>query len=360
MGEDAAPARAREGSGSAAAAGARITAPAWLYELLGLSVPKEGEEVRLSGRRFVCADGVLRASEGAGEGAQRQTGRTFGYKWKRRESFDSPASLARMRAWLVERYGDVAHAGFWEELGPSPLVLDAGCGAALSALELFGERLAKVRYLGVDLSEAVDVARQRFAERGLPGAFLQVDLSEIPLARGSVDLIFSEGVLHHTDSTRTSLLRLAELLAPGGRFLFYVYRRKGPIREFTDDYLRERLQALSPEEAWERLLPLTRLGQALGELDAWVEVPEAVELLGIPAGRISIQRLFYWHVFKAFYDPELSLEELHHINFDWYAPANAHRQSPEEVRGWCAEAGLVVEREVLEPAGITVVARRPR
>ena len=28
-------------------------------------------------------------------------------------------------------------------------------------------------------------------------------------------------------------------LKPGGRILFYVYRKKGPIREFTDDYVRE-------------------------------------------------------------------------------------------------------------------------
>ena len=65
-------------------------------------------------------------------------------------------------------------------------------------------------------------------------------------------------------------------------------------------------------------------------------------------------------MFKAFHHPDLTLEELNHINFDWYAPRNAHRQSPEEVRAWCAEAGLEVEREVVEDAGITIVARRRR
>ena len=61
---------------------------------------------------------------------------------------------------------------------------------------------------------------------------------------------------------------------------------------------------------------------------------------------------------KAFYDPDLDLEELNHINYDWYAPANAHRQSPEEVRSWCGEAGLEIERENVQPAGITVIARK--
>jgi arsenite methyltransferase len=171
-----------------------------------------------------------------------------------------------------------------------------------------------------------------------------------------VAVIFSEGVLHHTDSTERALRALVTLLRPAGRFLFYVYRRKGPIREFTDDYVRERLQAMDPADAWEAMIPLTKLGRALGDLGLEVEVAEDVPLLGIPAGRIDIQRLFYWHVFKAAYDPELTLEELNHINYDWYAPRNAHRQTPEEVRRWCDQAGLEIEQENIQEAGITIVA----
>ena len=36
----------------------------------------------------------------------------------------------------------------------------------------------------------------------------------------------------------------------------------------------------------------------------------------------------------------------------------SHRQSIEEVRQWCREAGLEIEREVEEEAGITIIARR--
>jgi SAM-dependent methyltransferase len=263
-----------------------------------------------------------------------------------------------IREWLIERYGDVAAAAWWSEYGDAPIVLDAGCGAGLAAVELLAARLHSVRYVGMDVSTAVDVAARRFAERNLPGGFLQADLAEPPFADESLDVVLSEGVLHHTDSTEGALKRLAQLLRPGGRFLLYVYRRKGPIREFTDDYVRDRLQALEPKEAWARLLPLTRLGQALGDLHVEIEVPEDVDLLGIPAGRIDVQRLFYWHVCKAYHRDDLDLEELNHINFDWYAPRNAHRQSPEEVRAWCLEAGLEVERENVQDAGITIVARK--
>ena len=333
------------------------TVAEWLGALLGVGSLKEGSTFELKGRTFVVRDGIPR-SQAVASPSEEQTKEAFGYKWKQHRSFDSAASLARARAWLVERYGDVSTAPWLAEHGDLPVLLDAGCGAGLSAIELWREVIPRLRYLGVDASDAVDVARDRFRERGLAGAFLQADLGSLPLAEGSVDLIFSEGVLHHTESTERSLKLLAQLLRPGGRFLFYVYRRKGPLREFTDDHVRLRLQRMSPDAAWEAMKPLTRLGIALGELDVEVDVPEEVELLEIPAGRTTIQRLFYWHVAKAFYHPELSFDELNHINFDWYAPVLAHRQSPDEVRSWCTQAGLDIEREVIEPSGVTIVARR--
>jgi arsenite methyltransferase len=333
--------------------------PDWLFRILGVERPDEDAIVELQGTPFVMRGGLLRAERFAdAQSAQGQTAEAFGFKWERRDTFESPASRARMRAWLVERYGDVARATWWRDYTEPPLVLDAGCGAALSALELLGPIVPTIRYVGVDISSAVDVAAARFSERGLSGAFLQADITEPPFASGSIDVIFSEGVLHHTDSTETALKRLADLLRPGGRFLFYVYRRKGPIREFTDDYVRERIGALDPEDAWRTVMPMTRLGRALGELDVEVDVEEPIELLGIPAGRINVQRLFYWHVLKTFYRSDLTLEEMNHINYDWFAPANAHRQSPQQVRRWCDEADLQVERESVQPAGITIVARK--
>lgn len=332
------------------------TLPDWFWACLGIDGPWQGARV-LGDQTFEMKGGLPRSTALLSE-AQAQTEETFGFKWKKRETFESPASLARMRAWLVERYGDVVRADWFADHGPRPLLVDAGCGAGLSALELFGESLSSLRYLGIDVSEAVDVAADRFAERGLEAGFMQADISLLPLPEASVDLIFSEGVLHHTNSTRGALAALARLLKPGGRFLFYVYRRKGPIREFTDDHIREKLQAMAPQEAWDALQPLTRLGIALGELGAEIDIPQPIELLGIPSGRIDVQRLFYWHVAKMFYRPDLDLEEMNHINYDWYAPANAARQSPEEMRAWCAESSLEIEREVVEEAGITIIARK--
>jgi SAM-dependent methyltransferase len=330
--------------------------PSWFWDYLGQRGPWSGER-DIRGQRFIMRDGIPR-SQALVSDAQAQTEETFGFKWKKRETFDSAASVARMREWLIARYGDMADAAWLAEHGERPLLIDAGCGAAMSALELFGSLVPRIRYLGIDVSEAVDVAKERFAERNLEAAFMQANITNLPLPPESADLIFSEGVLHHTDSTKDALGALSCLLKRGGRILFYVYRRKGPIREFTDEYIREQLRPMSPQQAWQALEPLTQLGIALGELEMQIDIPQPIELLEIPAGRIDVQRLFYWHVAKMFYRPDLSFDEMNHINYDWYAPANAHRQSEEEVRRWCSEFGLDIEREIIEEAGITVIARK--
>lgn len=331
--------------------------PQWFVDLTRSIAPSEGGEARIGGRTYVCHDGILRGPDVESE-TQSQTSAAFGFKWHQEDSFESEPAVRRLRGWLLERYGDLPAAPWWVEYGARPILLDAGCGAGNAALALFGEFLNQVNYIGVDISRAVDAAAVRLAQAGVSGALVQDDFCELLFPESSVDVVFAEGVLHHTDSTERAIRRLTRLIRDGGRLAFYVYRRKGPIREFTDDYVRERLAAMEPEQAWKAMESLTKLGEALGRLGATVEVPEDVEVLDIPAGRYDVQRLLYWHVCKAFYHPDYTLREMNHINYDWYAPANAHRQSPEEVKEWCAEAGLEIERLNVEDAGITVIARK--
>jgi len=137
--------------------------------------------------------------------------------------------------------------------------------------------------------------------------------------------------------------------------LFYVYRLKAPVREYTDDHVRSTISSLPPGEVWDALRPLTELGRALSELHAEIEVPD-VPLLGIEAGTYDVQRLVYWHFAKLFWNDELTFEENLHVNFDWYHPRYAHRHTGEEVRRWCAESGLEVRRFHTEPSGFAVRA----
>jgi len=334
---------------------AASTWPAWAVALLA---PAEaGTELRIGGKDYVAGDGLLRA-QGLLSDTQTATKDAFSFIWADEERFESPEAQEKLRLWYLENYGDVANAAWWADYGACPVVLEAGCGKGLSGSLTFGDRLASIRYLGVDVSNAIFNAMKRYGGLGGETAFLQDDLTDLPVADASVDVIYSQGVMHHTDSTETALKSLARKLKQGGRFLFYVYRKKGPIREFTDDMIRERITGMSEQEKWDAMMPLTKLGVTLSDLGVTVTVPEDIDLLGIPAGEIDIQRLFYWHIFKAFHSDEFSLEELNHINLDWYAPANAHRHTEEEIRRWCDEAGLEIEREHIQTAGISIIAKR--
>ena len=291
--------------------------------------------------------------------AQSQTEETFGFKWSRRDSYESVHMKRKARDWLVERYCDGNESRIDELLGESrKIILDAGCGSAFSAIQLFGDRLKDHDYLGVDISDAVTIAQERFSELGYPGDFIRCSLTDIPIPNGSVDVVLSEGVLHHTDSTEQSLIALSTKLRPGGLMMFYVYRKKAVIREFADDFIREQISGLSDEEAWEALKPLSKLGVALGELNVEIDIPEDIPFLGISKGRMDIQRFFYWNICKQYFDPTFNLEEMNHINFDWYRPTNCHRHTADEVEGFCRNARLTIQRLHEGDAGITVIATK--
>ncbi len=288
---------------------------------------------------------------------------TFGFIWSKlwseRARYETPANTAERRRWLFERYcdNDPKRLDAWLA-GGKKIILDAGCGSSLSAFLFFGDRLKGHDYLGVDISESIQAAEARFQEAGYPGDFLQRSLVDLPIKDESIDMIFSEGVLHHTDSTEKSIAYLSSKLKSGGLFLFYVYRKKAAIREFTDDFIRRQLVDLSDEEAWNALLPLTNLGIALGKLNVKVEVPEDIPLLGISKGSIDIQRFFYWNICKMFYNQDFNLDEMNHVNFDWFRPLNCHRHTEEEVGSFCRNASLHIEHMNVQESGITVVARK--
>jgi len=290
---------------------------------------------------------------------QEQTKDTFSFKWGKKESYHGEKMNANYRQWLREKYCSNNDDMLDQILPSGSVILDAGCGVGMSAINLFGERLRNVYYVGVDISTAIDEAQKNIKTMGCRenSEFVQCDLNHIPL-KEKVDVILSEGVLHHTDSTREAILNLSKLLVSGGYFLFYVYAKKAPIREFTDDYIREYFRYKSNEETWEELRNLTSLGKILGDLNIRLNIEREIPFLGIKSGEIDLQRFFYWYLFKCFYNSEYNLEEMNHINFDWYRPQNCHRQTPDEVKEWCREGGLKIERINVEESGISVVAMK--
>jgi len=317
----------------------------------------EGKEYILNNNYYVYIDSILRQRD-LYSVEQEQTKETFGFKWSKRDTYESDRVVLAAKEWLMQKYFDNSEENVKKTIKRGITLLDAGCGSAFSSLSLFGSFINDINYVGIDISNAVDVAKSRFIEKGLRGTFIQANLLELPFETGTFDVIFSEGVLHHTDSTSESIKYLSRFLKEGGYFLFYVYKKKAPIREFSDDYIRNELRGLTQKEAWKALYPLTKFGKVLGDSGLVVEVEEEIPILQIPKGKISVQRLFYYYFFKCYYRENWSIDEMNHVNFDWYMPSNCHRHTPEEIKEFCNRSGLRIQRLFVDDSGISVIAKK--
>ncbi len=299
---------------------------------------QEGTLQAESGQSYGVVDGIPRFVP---RGEQTQTADSFGYKWGRQNAYELDHYLDFIKTDEPPRWGVTTIEEFQQLFHGRTRILEGGCGSAHFASIYVPHLNADTEWVGTDLSSAIDIAKARLGARPRT-QFVQANLLQLPYAEGAFDLVFCRGVMHHTPSTHAAFTSLARAVAPGGELMFMIYRRMGPIREFTDEYVRNCVSKLSPEKGWEALGPLTKFAKALADLHVEVEVPEDIPYLEIPAGRYDIQRLIYYHFLKAYWNPDLSFDTNQHNTFDWYHPPFAFHHTEDEIRRWCDEAGFEV------------------
>lgn len=320
--------------------------------------PEGDALVAPSGRRYPVIGGIPRfvAAELL-EPEQASTGDTFSLKWSRVATFGHDEATGRFHHnWYLQRYGWEGEAAFAEFLATRRRVLDAGCGVGRDVAWYLRHSHALVA--GVDISTAVESAAANIgdAERMV---LAQADLAALPFPPEFFDYVACDQVLHHTFDPRASFRHLVSRLIPGGVIAFYVYRVKGPIREFSDDHLRAIATTMPEQEAVRLSEALTHFGKALTEQGITIDVPVDIPELGITRGRFDLQRWLYWNVFKCFYNADWDWDTNVMTNYDWYRPVTAFRYRPEEIRAWIREEGLEVLHEDIGDAGLSYRCRKP-
>ena len=324
--------------------------PKWFNELILKCSPTKLEN-------FYVYDKILRQKSNLSNN-QKQTKSAFSFKWRKESSYKE-SFYNFMTEWLNKKYGKIEENLKLHTSDSKPLILDAGCGAGVSTLCYFKNVFDKINLVGVDVSDSIDIFRKNLKKKKINNiGLMQADLNKLPFKDNTFDFIFSEGVLHHTASTRTAIYRLSKKLKPKGIFMFYVYKKKAPIREFSDDYLRNYLQKFSAKKTWNLLKSLTELGAELGKINQKIVIKNPINYLGIPAGETTVQRLIYWNFLKIFYRDDFSFEECLHVNFDWFMPTNALRQTPENIKNWCEKAKIDIIKLNIEESGMTVVGKK--
>lgn len=285
------------------------------------------------------------------------TARSFRDKWEKNTDAFYAETLREgsdTQRWILERNGFGSLTKFAAHLAESKRILDAGCGngRVTALLRTIAPEQAEV--VGIDLV-AANVARENFKD--VPRTYFETrDLVGDLTGLGQFDFIYCQEVLHHTSDPAQGFRNLRGLLAPGGELAIYVYKQKAPVREFVDDYIRDRIAAMPYDEAMGKCRQITEFGKALSEAGLKVSVP-AVELLGIEEGEYDVQRLIYHFFAKCYWNPDVSHEENVLVNYDWYHPQIATRHTLAEVEGWFEAAGLEIEHRCVDFYGITVRGR---
>jgi SAM-dependent methyltransferase len=314
-----------------------------------------GDLLAPSGTRYRIEDGVplLVRPDQFAEG-QGETVESFSWKWRRAQNYRG-ATIGHYSQWYLDRYGFSNVENLGKFLSGKKRVLDAGTAHGRDA-EMYAKN-SPATVFGIDISFGVKNAYRDLG--ALPNAhFVQADLTRLPFPEGFFDFIGCDQVIHHTPSTRKSLAHLVTRLAPGGHIAFYVYKKKGPVREFCDDHIRSQTVNMTPEECYKVSEAITKFGKMLSDLKLEIEVPEDIPVLEIKAGKYDLQRFLYWNMFKMYWNDTMDWESNVITNFDWYHPLHAHRHTKEEVETWCKEENLTIQHLDIQESGISVLARK--
>jgi len=198
------------------------------------------------------------------------------------------------------------------------LVLEMGIG--IGGIADYISRSEDCEMVGVDLGYAVDAAQKHFGHNPLLHV-IQASVFAPPFRESTFDFVYSQGVIHHTYSTRTAFEQLAKLPKIGGRLYIWVY---SPY-----DYDEDR--------NWQHRI-LMKMERVIRPV-IW-RLPDSLQ--AVTLAPIVPLYLAYENVSMRNRDEsyiKYGWREAMHAARDRFTPRYAHRHTEEEVSGWFRDAG---------------------
>ena len=220
------------------------------------------------------------------------------------------------------------------------LVLELGIGSGSSS-RLWASQASE--FHGIDISKSIFFVPKTLRNFDANMILSQADLNHLPYENEIFDIIVSNGVLHHTPNTKISIKNSLKKLKKNGLYIFYIYKKKSPLREFTDDYVRDKISIMSYSDAIKIMESFTEFGKSLSKQKILINVPKNIELLGIKKGKYDLQRFIYYNFFKCFWNESWGFNYSNMVNFDWYHPKYCWRHSENEIKSWCNELNLRIK-----------------
>lgn len=207
--------------------------------------------------------------------------------------------------------------------------LDMGCGAGR-----FAEVAASgdSRFVGLDISSAVEATRDTLRERFPRAEVVQGDILNPPFRHGSFDYVYCLGVLQHTPDNAGGVRSVVRMTKKGGRFAMTIYGRR-PWTKLNTKYLIRPLTKRLPAQALlagiEKVMP--------------VAFPLTDKLFRLPiVGRVAqftIPIYNYTSIGALNDDDKLRYDFAVLDTFDGLAPAHDHPMTAGEVERAIRDVG---------------------
>jgi SAM-dependent methyltransferase len=285
-------------------------------------------------------DGVPRLNEALQEHRLTNVARAFGFEWKAHHhgQFETDTLFGRTRE---QDWDMVMHAMRISAADVrGAIVLDAGCGSGRFC-QLFAEHGAAT-VIGVDMNDAVAEAARHCRDYENVH-IVQANIFALPFQPAVFDLIWCNGVIHHTPDAASAHCSLAKHVRPGGILYVWVYPdRFNPFR-----LVKTVLRRTGPHRWPPRAL------QLVASMLAYMSVPM---LALYRAARVvpGLRPRTPWGVRSV---RPRTLEELKLTWFDALSPEFDSRHTEDEVIEWFRREGFSGIAALEEPkVGVRGVA----
>lgn len=249
---------------------------------------------------------------------------SFGYQWNlfRREQIDAfNGTGLSERRWKTETAWDKGWlAGKW--------VLEAGCGAGRFLEVVSRNRDCDV--VGVDLSNAVDAARDMLAGRSNVH-LVQASIFELPFREGAFDGVYCIGVIQHTPDPHRAIQSVATMVRPGGRLALTIYEWRRFTKWYSKYWFRPVTRHMRPQTLLTLIKVAMPLGFAVSEVLFRVPVLAKVFRAVLPVANyvdikeLSLRQRYQWAILDT---------------FDMLAPAYDSPQRQEDVVETLTASGI--------------------
>jgi len=150
--------------------------------------------------------------------------KSFGFEWQMQHkgAFEKDAVFGRTLDEDIEYFFN-AFAIAPEQI-KNKLVLDAGCGSGALTVEL-AKRFPDCTFVGLDINPAIMKVYENSID--LPNLYVvRASVFSIPFLEETFDLVWSNGVIHHTGNTRGAFNSVIRQVKTGGRAYLWVYQKK--------------------------------------------------------------------------------------------------------------------------------------